>query len=183
VESVGTRRRYAWRWFAVVGLLLMTPSLAACRSDGCDGPGPTATIIGELVGRDGSTATFSIESVEQVAESRTTPPPTLIRGRTLTVHYYRDRSRFLHVGTSYRVQLYGSGSDGFQSDVHMAGDPCSGGTVYANGHGINTSSWLRSHIGVLVAVVIVVPLALAGLFILALRAVSRRRRSTRAATQ
>jgi hypothetical protein len=61
----------------------------------------------------------------------------------------------------------------------MAGDACSGGTLYANGRSINTSSWARSHIGALVAVVILVPLALAGLFLLAMNAVSRRRRATR----
>jgi len=93
----------------------------------------------------------------------------------VAVRYYANRSRFLRVGTSYRVDLSWSGSY-FESDVHMPGERCSGGTVYANGRGINTSSWVRSHLGLLAAALVVVPVVVALLFIAAMTILFRRRR-------
>src|SRR5439155_838652 len=96
-----------WRWLAIGGLLLATPSLSACGGVECSKSAPTDTIVGRLVSRNGATATFSIESVLQSsAGPRSAPtPPVLSSGQTVAVRYFANRARFLHIGTRYRVDL------------------------------------------------------------------------------
>jgi hypothetical protein len=175
------RQRHTWWWLTVGGLVLATPSFAACGSVECSQAGATDTIIGRLVARDGATATFSIESVLQSsAGPRSAPPPPVLKpGQTVAVRYFANRARFLHVGTRYRVALYWSSNGYFESGVHVSGDPCSGGTVYANGHRINTSGWVRSHLGFLIVAFALVPLVFALLFIVAMSRVFARRRAAR----
>ena len=99
----------------------------------------------------------------------------LTSGQTVAVRYDGNRARFLRLGTRYRVDLSWNGSGYFESDVHVSGDACSG-AVYANGRAINTSGWVRSHLGVLIIALVLVPLVVALLFILAMtRAFGRRR--------
>jgi hypothetical protein len=157
--------------------VVATVPLSGCSHVNCSLALPAATITGRLVAREGATATFLIESVSQSSSGTrsASPAPVLSSGQTVAVRYYASRSRFLHVGTSYRVELSWSGSY-FESDVHMPGDACSGGgTVYANGRGINTSSWVRSHLRLLAAALVVVPIVVALLFILAMRLAFRGR--------
>jgi hypothetical protein len=97
----------------------------------------------------------------------------------VAVRYYADRSRFLHVGTRYRVALSWRAPGYFETDVHVSGDACSDGTWYADGHAINTSGWVRSHLAVVAVVLVLVPLALALLFIVAMSRAFGRRRATR----
>lgn len=103
----------------------------------------------------------------------------LSSGHTVAVRYFADRARFLHVGTRYRVYLSWSASGYFESDVHVSGDACSGGTVYANGRQINTSGWVRSHLGVLVVALLLAPLLVVLLFIVAITRMFGRRRAAR----
>ncbi len=177
----------SWRGLAFAAVILAAPSLTSCSGNvTCDYGQATDTIIGRVIAREGATATFSIESVVQSSSGSNSAsrPPELVPGQAVAVRYYRDRSRFLRVGTSYRVELSWNGSGAFESDVHVAGDPCSRGTVYANGRAINTAGWLRSHLGLLVAAIIVVPLLISLLFIVAMKGAfcRRARRGTRERT-
>ena len=165
-----------------MGLLTAPLSLTACRNVSCSKSAPTNTIVGRLVARNGSTTTFTVESVLQSSGPRQAAPtaPVLEPGQTLTVKYYQDHARFLRVGTRYRVALFWLGG-AFESDVHTASDPCSWGTTYADGRAIDTATWAGAHLREIVAVLFLVPLVLAGLAVFAARGTVRRlrRRSSR----
>jgi hypothetical protein len=137
----------------------MLTNCAASRVD-CSKASPTDTIVGRLSARHGSTATFSIVSVSQASsQARSTPkPPVLTPDQTVDVQYFGDHAKFLRLGSNYRVEVYWVGY--FRSDVRVASDPCSGGTVYADGRPIDTSSWARSHLSEIIAVLAAMPLIL-----------------------
>jgi hypothetical protein len=139
--------------------------LAAVTSCGttvnCSQGAPTYTIVGRLVARNGSATTFSIQSVKYAGKPlpSASAPPSLAPGQTVAVRYYRDHAKYLRVGSLYLVELYWGG-DHFESDVHTAGDPCSHGTTYADGHTIDTRSWTRAHLSEILVAVAVVPIVL-----------------------
>jgi hypothetical protein len=163
-----------------VGLLIAPLSLTACGRGTCSSAAPADTIVGRLVARNGSTATFTVESVLPSSGPRQAAPtaPVLEPGQTLTVEYYQHHARFLRVGTRYQVALFWRDSS-FESDVHTASDPCSWGTTYADGRAIDTATWASAHLREIVAVVVLVPLVLAGLAIFAARRTVRRLRQPR----
>jgi hypothetical protein len=133
--------------FGAAGLFLAMTFVAACSGDvACSQASPRYTIVGKLIARHGSTATFSVESVEPPVSP---PPPgvvapAVVRGQKLDVGYPSDHADFLRVGKRYRVELFGGRPGPFQSDVHTADVACSRGTVYADGREIDTSLRSRS---------------------------------------
>ena len=162
-----------WRSVAVVGLLSTPAALTAC-STSCDKSAPAQTIVGLVIARTDSAATFSIESVSIPRGAASEPAaPVLVRGRTVEVSYFADHAKYLRVGTRYRVDLSWNRTDGFASDVHTSDEPCSGGTVYADGSSINTASWTRSHIVEIVLAVVLAPIALAVIVLIVLRTLLR----------
>ncbi len=162
MRGAGHRAPHELRSLAVGALLLAPLFLTNCVAShvDCSKTSPTDTIVGRLLARHGAAATFSIESVTQPSSrAQSTPiPPLLAPGQSVDVHYSGDHAKFLRVGASYRVEVLWVGY--FRSDVHVASDPCSSGTVYANGRPISTSSWTRSHLAAIVAVFAAVPLLL-----------------------
>jgi hypothetical protein len=174
VGAARTRRRNVWRWLAVGGLLVAPLTLTACTDVRCSQSLPTETIVGRLVARQGSTATFSIESLSQAPSppSSGTAPPVLVPGHTVAVAYFGDHAKYLRVGSHYLVELYWRAGY-FRSDVHTADDPCSRGTAYADGHAIDTRTWERAHLVEIIAVVALVPLAFLLIFLVLLRLLGR----------
>jgi len=93
------RRR--WRWLAVGGLVVAPLTLTACGQHvECSKSLPTETIVGRLVARQGSTATFSIESLTQPhgPPSSGPAPPVLVPGHTVAVRYFDDHAKYLRIG-------------------------------------------------------------------------------------
>jgi hypothetical protein len=173
----GANRRVRGRWaFALVAALALLIVAAACsppRTE-CDYAAFADTMVGRLVARHGSTATFLIESVTPVASGPGVgSAPALAARHRVSVHYFGDQAQYLRVGRRYAVNMWWL-SNQFESGVHVANDACSTGTVNANGSAINTSIWLVSWVraaAVLVPVSVVL-LAVAG----AAWAIRRRRR-------
>lgn len=168
-----------WRWLTV-GFVLVAPlTLTACGHVECSQSGPTETIVGRLVARQGSTATFSIESLAQAPGPRSSvpAPPVIGPGHTVAVQYYGDHAKYLRIGSRYLVELYWSGGH-FRSDVHTADVSCSRGTVYADGHPIDTRTWARAHLVDIIAVVALVPLAFLLLFLWLMRLLGRATHAT-----
>ena len=94
-----------------------------------------------------ASAAVPIESVVAVMVSRTESVVTYSTdsGRTLLVIYPGDAARFLHVGTTYRVDAWGQPGDQLSSTVMpYCGVP--GGTLYADGTPINTGVWSRERL-------------------------------------
>lgn len=176
VQAVEHRPIPGYRWLTFGALLLAPLVLTNCSRADCSKSTPTDTIVGRLSTRRGSTATFSIASVRQSStQARSAPyPPALTSGQTVSVQYFGDHAKFLRIGSTYLVDVYWVGY--FRSDVHVSSDPCSGGTVYADGKSIDTASWTRSHVSEIVALFAAVPLIL--LVVLA-TAIGLRRRARR----
>jgi hypothetical protein len=168
-----TGRRRGWCLLGVGGFLLSPLTLTAC-STSCDKSAPTVTIVGRVTVRSTSKATFSIESVSPSTNVTPDPAtPVLAPGKNVTVRYFADHAKYLRVGTRYRVDLFWDGAGSFESDVHTSDEPCSGGTVYANGSSINTASWTRSHITEIVLALVLAPVALAVIVLVIVRMILR----------
>ena len=61
----------------------------------------------------------------------------------------------------------------FESAVRTADDRCSWGTVYADGHAIDTRTWARAHLGEIVLGIVLLVSAVYGVFATSLRALAR----------
>ena len=163
-----------------IGCLLLAPiAITAPRSavPGCTLVPPAYTIIGPLVATKGSTATFSIDSLEREADSFG-DPPALAPGQTVAVRFKPGQTKFLAIGYRYRVEVIWTGSD-FYSNIYVAGRECQGaGTRYSDMREIDVPPRHRSWVlPVAIAAVIGVGAVIAGFFVRR----SRRSRSGRAA--
>jgi hypothetical protein len=168
--------RRSVRAVLALSFLAMTTLVVSCGGRGrviCDYAPPAYTVKGPLVGRQGSVATYLIDSVWR-SQSGFREPPKLLAGQRVNVRYEHGQAQFLRVGDRYRVTLWWISDAGFWSGVHMGDEACSGGTVYADGSPIDTSLWVRSWVRNGVAI------AGAVLFVLILLLTSRviRRRRT-----
>ena len=112
---------------ALVGLVA-TMVIATATSTG-DGHGcaasttaPTESVVATMVSRSGSAVTYSTDD-----------------GRSLVVTYPGDAARFLHVGTTYRVDAWGQPGDLSSTVMPYCGVP--GGTLYADRTPVNTGVW------------------------------------------
>jgi hypothetical protein len=178
---VGWRRGRTW-WLAAAALFLASTSLIACSSGvQCSQRAPDYAIVGTLITRKGSTATFVVESLQPPSTARSghSAGPVPVIGQRVDVRYYSGE-RFLRVGTRYRVAMsWNSGV--FESAVHTADVPCSGGTTHANGTAIDTS-WWKQHSWVLMSVYVFAALPLVVVAV-GIATFSTRRRRKRADTQ
>src|SRR4051812_30268146 len=178
--AASNRRRRGWLWLTIGAFSFSLLLLTDCGAGRiiCEYGGPTDTIVGRLVAREGSKATFSIQSVTYASRPRSSASaaPALDPGQIVAVRYYRDHVKYLRVGSLYRVELFWGG-DHFESDVHTAADPCSRGTVYADGDAIDTRTWPRAHLAEILAALALVPIALLAMLATALRIPRRDRRA------
>jgi hypothetical protein len=162
---VGSRGLSAWQCLALGGLLLapMMATSSGSPEPTCSLKAPAYTIIGPLVAVKGSTATFSIDSVEPFPYGRSfyasRLPPVLAPEQTVAVRYESDHAKFLVLGYRYRAVLIWTGSY-FWSDVHMAGRRCQAeGTRYSDMREIDIPTRSRS---LVLPVVIALGLGVAG---------------------
>lgn len=126
----------------ILGLTLAPALLGSCGGVDCSSRGFDATFVGRLTAVHTATGTFMVESVQ--VEQRSTHVPTV--GTLVAVRYADGQERFLRVGKRYRVAVSWNGKE-FESGVHVANEPCSRGTLYADGSAIDTArdSWLKVH--------------------------------------
>jgi hypothetical protein len=100
---------------------------------------PTEQVVGTVVSRGGSAVTFATED-----------------GRTLVVSYPSDGARFLHPGSTYRVDARGQLGELSSTIMAFCGVP--GGTLHVDGTPINTGFWsheqLADHLPWMVAVAV-----------------------------
>jgi hypothetical protein len=105
VGSLRFRRRNVWVWVAF-DLLVAPLTLSACSTINvdCSQALPTDTIVGRLTSREGSIATFLIQSVTPAANEPSSPsvPPALAPRQTVAVRYFSDDARYLRLGRRYR---------------------------------------------------------------------------------
>jgi hypothetical protein len=121
----------------ILGLIATPVLLGACAHGTCNRAGDDAVFVGRLTARHGGAATYTVESVTATRPLR--PGGRVPEPATSTdVHYPESQAKFLHVGAWYRVAVFWSGHE-FTSGVHLADDPCSGGTVHLDGSSIDTS--------------------------------------------
>jgi hypothetical protein len=105
----------------LVGLVatVMFGSATTTRDCAASAAVPTETIVATMVSRSGSAVTYSTDD-----------------GRTLVITYPGDAARFLHIGTTYRVDAWGRPGELSSTVMPYCGVP--GGTLYADGTPINT---------------------------------------------
>ena len=130
----------------VVALALAPTLLGSCGAE-CSGDttGYDATIVGTLTALHPATGVFTVESAQsERPPGVATHVPSV--GASVAVHYADGQEWFLRVGRRYQVGVSWNGKT-FESGVRVADEPCSGGTVYANGSAIDTSriAWLEVH--------------------------------------
>ena len=114
---------------ALVGLvatLVIETATSSGEGNGCatSMAVPTESVDATMASRSGSAVTFSTDD-----------------GRTLVVTYPGDAARFLHVGTAYRVDVWGQPGELSSTIMPYCGVP--GGTLYADGTPVNTGVWSR----------------------------------------
>ncbi|MDP9332954.1 MAG: hypothetical protein M3Q30_06565 [Actinomycetota bacterium] len=132
-----TRRIEAFT--AILGLAIAPIVVGSCAKAyvDCSKRGFDATFVGRLTAMRTATAIFAMESVQAVRhQGEDAHTPTA--GATVAVHYAEGQERLLRVGDRYRVGVVWNGRE-FESGVHVADDPCSGGTTHADGSAIRTT--------------------------------------------
>ena len=110
----------------------------------CNSPG-YETFVGRLVGMQGTTATY-------VVDSEVGPGSTASVGQRRAVRYGTRDASVLRVGTSYRVELNG-GQAGVDSTMNT---PCSVGTTFTDGSPVVARTWWqRNHLALAIVVAVV----------------------------
>ena len=133
---------------SLLGVLVAGSSLVSCDSRGgprrviCDYAQDSGTFEGRLVTLDGPGVTFMVERVDPNVAAARIGKRIPVAGKRVVVHYDRGNEQFLHRGRQYKVRVWWVGESQsrlrFFSGVHVANQPCSGGTVYADGSPIET---------------------------------------------
>jgi hypothetical protein len=137
--------------------LVMPPALlSSCSSVNCESDALSGGFTGRVTSVRADVAQFSVESVSEV---QTTSTPQV--GQSVSVRYSDHEARFLHVGSTYRVVLAGSGAELVSTLSHA----CSTGTTWPDGSEIRAGSWWKRNHGLVLALSApVVALLLFGVF-------------------